>query len=131
MKRIMLWKTVGFDLHIPADLKKEVYSGDLTREEGWFLAEIESLVQHGKSHHKNGCFASNRTLAECEGVSIERLRHLLYDLRKKGYLIIKTTKAGKRYIKTCWSDANAIAFRKAKKRAKLNGGNPTTPVVRT
>jgi len=125
MKTFKTWNTRDYDLYIPAPLKCEYYDGNLTPMQVLYLAEIETLVQRGRQRSKHGCYPSNRFLAECQGISIERVRKLNQELKDKGFLII-TMKGERRYIKTIWSDAVRNAF-KMRKRRKKHGVVGTRP----
>jgi len=121
MKREKRWATHNYPLLIPSELKEEYYRGEITAEQMLFLAEIQCLVQWGKSNHKKfGCHITNAGLAYNEKCSVRRIQQKIQELAapEKGYLIItfKIRPDGRqiRYIKTCWSDAIRKAFQRRK-----------------
>jgi hypothetical protein len=114
MRRTKTWMTRNYDWRIPSAIKEEYYNAVLTAEQVLFLAEIESLCQHGK-YHKYGCFATNQWLADSEGCSVRRIQEKLSELAAMDFLII-TWHKGRRFIKTCWTDAERKAVRLRQKR---------------
>ena len=66
---------------IPAEL---YLNTDLSAIEKLIIVEIDSLSQRGM------CFASNQHFADFLGLSVDRVKHIIPDLVKRGYLNSKT-----------------------------------------
>lgn len=92
--------TKGFrGVWIPPEIFQKVESKELSIKEAWLLAVIDSLV------HPNGsdCFASNKYLANRLGLSEERIRKMISNLKKQKLLIQTAFDGRKRYLRTVWS----------------------------
>lgn len=67
---------------IPAEL---YLNTDLSAIEKFIIVEIDSLSQNGL------CYASNQHFADFLGLSVDRVKHIIPDLVKRGYLYSQTT----------------------------------------
>jgi len=123
MRKTRKWQGNGYDLIIPGALRKDWHDGVVTADQAMFLAEIESLVQHGTNNSKYGCCPSNEKLAEIENCSVRMIEMKLSKLVASGHIIV-TKKRGTRYLRTCWSNAIKQAFN----RRKATGNSPERKV---
>lgn len=94
---------------------------ELTWMEKLVLVELESL------DNENGCFASNKYLAEFFQVSKPRITQIIKSLEKKGRLKVHLQKEGKRVIKRTIRVVNM--FTRGGKYSKEGGKNTKQGVV--
>lgn len=100
---------------IPADVFRMVETRIISFGHGWLLVVIDSLV----NAQGEGCFATNRYLADRMGMKVRQVQNLLRELQELGLVFQRESAKHKRVLECCWSRVSTIPKKTGK---PVNGG---------